>query len=130
MCFSRDTLEKTNIQTDTHSYETQVGLVRNAWSDLFVLGMSQCAQSMNLQAILAAIVTHLQTSVAQEKLTAQRVRQVTTTICKVQEYVRAMTRMNIDDREFAFLKTIALFGTGAVWFAFLQYLIINISKVA
>ena len=124
------TLLHTNIQNDTHSYETQVGLVRNAWSDLFVLGMSQCAQSMNLQAILAAIVTHLQTSVAQEKLTAQRVRQVTTTICKVQEYVRAMTRMNIDDREFAFLKTIALFGTGAVWFAFLQYLIINISKVA
>ena len=74
--------------------------------------MSQCAQSMNLQAILAAIVAHLQTSVAQEKLTAQRVRQVTTTICKVQEYVRVMSRMNIDDREFAYLKTIALFGTG------------------
>ena len=94
------------------SYETQVGLVRNAWSDLFILGMAQCSQSMNLQSILAAIVSHLQTSVSQEKLTAQRVRQVTTTICKVQEYVKAMNKMKIDDREFAYLKTIALFGAG------------------
>lgn len=94
------------------SYDTQVGLVRNAWSDIFVLGMSQCSSAMNLQNILGAIVTHLQTSVAQEKLTAQRVKQVTTTICKVQEYVKGMAKMNIDDHEFAYLKTIALFSTG------------------
>ncbi len=74
--------------------------------------MAQCASAMNLQSILSAIVVHLQNSVAQEKLTAQRVRQVTTTICKVQEYVKAMARMNIDDQEFAYLKAIGLFGTG------------------
>ena len=89
--------------------------MRNAWSDLFVLGMAQCAGAMNLQSILSAIVAHLQNSVAQEKLTAQRVRQVTTTICKVQEYVRAMAKMNIDDQEFAYLKAIALFGTGKIY---------------
>ncbi len=86
--------------------------MRNAWSDLFVLGMAQCAGAMNLQAILSAIVTHLQTSVAQERLSAQRVRQVTTTICKVREYVRVMAKMAMDDKEFAYLKAIALFGTG------------------
>ena len=95
-----------------NSYETQVGLVRNAWSDLFILGVAQCAKAMNLQSILTAIVSHLQTSVAQEKVTAARVKQVTTTICKVQEYVRAMNRMKIQDQEFAYLKAIALFGTG------------------
>ena len=89
-----------------------MGLVRNAWSDIFVLGMSQCSSAMNLQNILGAIVNHLQTSVSQEKLTAQRVKQVTTTICKVQEYVKGMTKMSIDDHEFAYLKTIALFSTG------------------
>jgi hypothetical protein len=50
--------------------------------------------------------------VSQDKLTAARVKQVTTTICKVQEYVRAMNRMKIGDQEFAYLKAIALFGTG------------------
>ena len=94
------------------TYDTQVGLVRNAWSDLFVLGMAQCAKAMNLRAILSAIVTHLQNSVAQDKLNAQRVRQVTTTICKVQEYVKNMNKMSIDEKEFAYLKTVALFATG------------------
>ena len=94
------------------SYETQVALVRNAWSDLFVLGLAQCSTSMNLSNILSTIVSHLQTSVQQEKLTAQRVRQVTTTICKVQEYVKAMSKMDIDEKEFALLKMIALFSTG------------------
>merc|ERR1719471_2690048 len=66
---------------------------------------------MNLQSILTAIVSHLQTSVSQEKLSASRVKQVTSTICKVQEYVRAMNKMKIQDQEFAYLKAIALFGT-------------------
>ena len=69
---------------------------------------------MNLQSILTAIVSHLQTSVSQEKLTASRVKQVTSTICKVQEYVRAMNKMRIQDQEFAYLKAIALFGTGKI----------------
>ena len=89
-----------------------MALVRNAWSDIFVLGMAQCAHSMNLQNILSSIVTHLQTSVSQEKLSATRVRQVTTTICKIQEYVRALNKLNVDDEEFAYLKAIALFGAG------------------
>merc|ERR1719273_1310714 len=94
----------------TLSYDTQVALVRNAWSDIFVLGMAQCAQTMNLQNILSSIVSHLQTSVSQDKLSATRVRQVTTTICKIQEYVRAFNKLNVDDWEFAYLKAISLFG--------------------
>eukprot|EP00096_Caligus_rogercresseyi_P009714 TRINITY_DN334_c0_g2_i1.p1 TRINITY_DN334_c0_g2~~TRINITY_DN334_c0_g2_i1.p1 ORF type:complete len:681 (-),score=179.54 TRINITY_DN334_c0_g2_i1:445-2487(-) len=96
------------------SYESQVGLVRNSWSDIFVLGMSQCSKSMNLQSILTAIVSHLQTSVSQDKLSAQRVRQVTSTICKVQEYVRTMSKMCINDHEYAYLKAISLFGADQV----------------
>ena len=72
---------------------------------------------MNLSNILNTIVNHLQTSVQQEKLSAQRVRQVTTTICKVQEYVKAMTKMAIDEKEFALLKLIALFSTGMYIFS-------------
>ncbi|XP_071744101.1 LOW QUALITY PROTEIN: orphan steroid hormone receptor 2-like [Lepeophtheirus salmonis] len=96
------------------SYESQVGLVRNSWSDIFVLGMSQCSKSMNLQSILTAIVSHLQTSVSQERLSATRVRQVTSTICKVQEYVRTMSKMCITDHEYAYLKAISLFGADQV----------------
>lgn len=110
--FTRHVGDKIWLNPFVSSYDSQVGLVRNAWSDLFILGMAQCSEAMNLQNILTAIVRHLQSSVAQEKLTVQRVRQVTTTICKVQEYVRTMRQMNIDDHEYAYLKTIALFGAG------------------
>ena len=91
-----------------------MALVRNAWSDLFILGMAQCSASMNLSNILSTIVSHLQTSVQQEKLTAQRVRLVTTTICKVQEYVKVMNKLAIDEKEFALLKLTALFSTGKI----------------
>ena len=69
---------------------------------------------MNLSNILSTIVSHLQTSVQQEKLTAQRVRLVTTTICKVQEYVKVMNKLAIDEKEFALLKLTALFSTGKI----------------
>ena len=93
-----------------------MALVRNAWSDLFILGMAQCSSSMNLSNILSTIVSHLQTSAQQEKLSAQRVRLVTTTICKVQEYIKAMNKLAIDEKEFALLKLIALFSTGKEFF--------------
>lgn len=56
--------------------DTQVELVRGCWSELFVLGMAQCSQVMSLPAILTAIITHLQASVAQDKVSAQRVKLV------------------------------------------------------
>ena len=102
------------------SYDSQVALVRNSWSDLFILGMAQCSSTMNLSNILNTIVSHLQTSVQQEKLSAQRVRQVTTTICKVQEYVKAMTKIAIDEKEFALLKLIALFSSGMFFLNFFK----------
>ena len=86
--------------------------------------MAQCAQTMNLQNILSSIVSHLQTSVSQDKLSATRVRQVTTTICKIQEYVRALSKLNVDDWEFAYLKAISLFGAGKkriIQFIFIYY---------
>ena len=49
------------------SSEIQTGLVRHCWSELFALGLSQCAESMNLPTILAAIVNHLQNSVQEGK---------------------------------------------------------------
>lgn len=55
-------------------------------------------------------MSHLQANVATDKLSAGRVKQVSTTICKLQEYVRAIKRLGLDDQEFAYLKTIALFG--------------------
>ena len=62
------------------SSDTQIELVRGCWAELFALGMAQCSHVMSLPAILTAIITHLQASVAQDKVSAQRVKLVITTI--------------------------------------------------
>lgn len=92
------------------SPEVQVTLVRGCWSELFTLGLAQCSQVMSLATILSAIISHLQTSVQQEKLSAQRVKQVMDHICKLQDYVNIMLRLQVDEHEYAYLKAIMLFS--------------------
>lgn len=92
------------------SSEVQATLVRSAWCELFALGLAQCSQVMSLATILTAIISHLQSSVQQEKLSPQRVKQVTDHIFKLQEYVGTMLRLQVDEHEYAYLKAIVLFS--------------------
>lgn len=90
--------------------EVQTTLVRSCWSELFTLGLAQCAQVMSLGTILSAIVGHLQASVQQDRFSAQHLKQVTEHICKLQEFVKSTQRIQIDDHEYAYLKAIVLFS--------------------
>ena len=130
--------------------DLQIGLVRGCWSELFSLGMAQCSQLMSLPDILSAIITALKTSVAQDKVSAQRVKlvrtnfplssgrrlstflltflltffffyvsfdvfasfQVTEHVLQLQDYVNTMAKLQVDEQEYAYLKTIALFSPG------------------
>lgn len=92
------------------SPEVQVTLVRGCWSDLFVLGLAQCSQMLPLNSILGAIINHLQTNLQEEKMTGQHVKQVTDHICKLQDYVNIMLRLQVDEHEYAYLKAIMLFS--------------------
>ncbi|XP_076057475.1 nuclear receptor subfamily 2 group C member 2-like isoform X2 [Oratosquilla oratoria] len=91
------------------SHEIQVSLVRGCWSELFTLGMAQCARVMSLNTILTAIVSHLTQAAANDKLTPSRLKVVSEHIGKLQDFVAAMGRLQPDDHEYAYLKTIALF---------------------
>ncbi|XP_022245332.1 nuclear receptor subfamily 2 group C member 2-like isoform X2 [Limulus polyphemus] len=90
--------------------QVQATLVRGSWSELFTLGLAQCSQLMSLATILTAIVSHLQNSVQQDRLSAERVKQVTDHICKLQEFVNSMLRLQVDEHEYAYLKAIVLFS--------------------
>lgn len=92
------------------SIDVQASLVRGCWCQLFVLGLAQTSQVMSLATILSAIVTHLQTSLQQDKLSIQRVKQVTDHICKLQDFVNSFQRLQVDDHEYAYLKAIVLFS--------------------
>ncbi|XP_050727398.1 orphan steroid hormone receptor 2-like isoform X3 [Eriocheir sinensis] len=91
------------------SQESQVALVRGCWSELFTLGMAQCSRIMSLNTILTAIVSHLTQAAATEKLTPSRFKQVSEHISRLQDFVTAMTKLQPDEHEYAYLKTIVLF---------------------
>ncbi|XP_019746459.1 nuclear receptor subfamily 2 group C member 2 isoform X1 [Hippocampus comes] len=90
--------------------EENTNLVRACWNELFTLGLAQCAHVMNLSTILAAIVNHLQSSIQDDKLSGERVKQVMEHIWKFQEFCNSMTRLETDSYEYAYLKAIVLFS--------------------
>lgn len=89
---------------------TQVRLLCQAWSDLFVLGLAQAKKEVQLDPILEAVCAQFEAVLTLEKLALSRVRQVTATITKVKEYVTALGRLQLDSTEFALLRAIAVFG--------------------
>lgn len=55
-------------------------------------------------------MSQLQTSIAQRKISAVKVKQVTDNIRKLQDYVGVMSRLHVDEHEYAYLKAITLFS--------------------
>ncbi|KAK5639676.1 hypothetical protein RI129_012168 [Pyrocoelia pectoralis] len=92
------------------SADTQITLLRGCWVELFALGLAQCSQSLSLSTILSSLVSHLHTSIAQDKMSAIKVKQVTDHIVKLQDFVTTINRMHVDEHEYAYLKAIRLFS--------------------
>ena len=85
--------------------------MRNSWSDLFVLGLAQISSQVSIPPLLSIIVSHQQTRLAREN-TPINVKEVTASICKIHDYVQTLGKLNISATEFAYLRSIALFGAG------------------
>ncbi|CAG11327.1 unnamed protein product, partial [Tetraodon nigroviridis] len=90
--------------------EANTSLMRSCWNELFILGLAQCAHVMNLSTILTAIINHLQSSFQDDKLSGEKVKQVTEHVWKFQEFCNSMTRLETDSYEYAYLKAIVLFS--------------------
>ncbi|XP_030756015.1 nuclear receptor subfamily 2 group C member 1-A-like [Sitophilus oryzae] len=92
------------------STDIQVSLLRGCWAELFTLGLAQCSQSLSLSTILSALISHLHASIAQDKMAASKVKQLTDHIVKLQDFVNSMNRLHVDEEEYAYLKAITLFS--------------------
>lgn len=90
--------------------DVQTALLRGCWAELFTLGLAQCSQSLPLSTILSALISHLHSSIAQDKIPAVKLKQLTDHIVKLQDFVNAMNRLRVDEHEFAYLKAVALFS--------------------
>lgn len=85
--------------------------MRNSWSDLFVLGLAQISGQVAIPSLLSIIVSHQQNRLARDN-TPINVKEVTASICKIHDYVQTLSKLNLTQTEFAYLRAIALFGAG------------------
>ncbi|XP_030640080.1 nuclear receptor subfamily 2 group C member 1 [Chanos chanos] len=90
--------------------ENGINLMKACWNELFALGLAQCSNVMNVGTILTAIISHLQGSLDEDKLSPDRVKQVMEHIWRMQEFCNSMTRVNPDAYEYAYLKAAVLFS--------------------
>uniref|UniRef100_A0A3B3T3Q7 Nuclear receptor subfamily 2, group C, member 1 n=1 Tax=Paramormyrops kingsleyae TaxID=1676925 RepID=A0A3B3T3Q7_9TELE len=90
--------------------ESNISLMKACWNELFALGMAQCSHVMNVATILAAIISHLQSGLQEEKLSAERVKLVMEHIWRMQEFCNSMSKLSLDAYEYAYLKAIVLFS--------------------
>ncbi|XP_052431843.1 nuclear receptor subfamily 2 group C member 1 isoform X1 [Carassius gibelio] len=90
--------------------ENSITLMKACWNELFALGLAQCSHIMNVETILTAIISHLQTNLDEEKLSPERVKLVMEHIWRMQEFCNSMSRMSPDAYEYAYLKAVVLFS--------------------
>ncbi|XP_034032201.1 nuclear receptor subfamily 2 group C member 1 [Thalassophryne amazonica] len=90
--------------------DNDINLMKACWNELFALGLAQCSNVMNVGTILSAIISHLQTSLQEEKLSPERVKLVMEHIWRMQEFCNSMSKLSPDTYEYAYLKAIVLFS--------------------
>uniref|UniRef100_A0A665VQX3 Nuclear receptor subfamily 2, group C, member 1 n=1 Tax=Echeneis naucrates TaxID=173247 RepID=A0A665VQX3_ECHNA len=90
--------------------DNDINLMKACWNELFALGLAQCSNVMNVGTILSAIISHLQTSLQEEKLSPERVKIVMEHIWRMQEFCNSMSKLAPDSYEYAYLKAIVLFS--------------------
>ncbi|XP_059480687.1 nuclear receptor subfamily 2 group C member 1-like isoform X2 [Neocloeon triangulifer] len=92
----------------SQSQEAQIELVKSCWGELFALGLAQCSSVLALPDIFSSIVQNLQSSVVQDSFSAQKVKEIADHISKLHVFVNTMQKLNVTDKEYAYLKVISL----------------------
>jgi nuclear receptor subfamily 2 group C len=86
--------------------------VKSCWGELFALGLAQCSKSLALADIFSSIVQNLQNSVVQDSYSAHKVTEIADHISKLHVFVNTMHKLNVSDKEYAYLKLISLLNPG------------------
>ncbi|XP_062373506.1 nuclear receptor subfamily 2 group C member 1 isoform X2 [Sardina pilchardus] len=90
--------------------ENGILLMKACWNELFALSLAQCSDVMDVSSVLTTIVQHLETNLSEEKLSADRVKEVMEHIWRLQEFCNSMNKVEPDSQEYAYLKAITLFS--------------------
>ena len=92
-------------------YPTQVALLRSSWVNLFIIGLAQCKDQINLGNLLEIITTNLQNHVSENTVSLSRLRHLTNTLAKLKDITNKLEEIDLDDVEFTFLRLCSVFRT-------------------
>lgn len=106
----------------------QLVLLQSSWSDLFMLGVSQCSSSFPLSPLLTLAAVHMERSECDEehKPLFTKDQKVLEKVLSVKELLLSLEKLELDLVEYAFFKTIILFNPGKSGFHFQWCLNISI----
>ncbi|KAL1466897.1 hypothetical protein MTO96_042428 [Rhipicephalus appendiculatus] len=92
----------------------QLTLVESAWSEIFTLGLLQCAEQMQLSTLLSTVLSHLNAKggPASDIMGSSQRAQVSEHVAALQRLLSATQRLQPDDQEYALLKSLVLFCPG------------------
>jgi len=76
-------------------YSTQVSLMRNSWSDLFLLGLVQCRTQLCLPSLLSALASQLSHWLEEDRLPLQRAGQLTKHLGRVRQLAASLEGYSI-----------------------------------
>lgn len=94
------------------SVKTQALLLQNCWIELFLIGYAQSSHSVSIPTIVSSLLSSVESAIGQEKVTANKLKKMSEHIWKINEFFQELSKMNLDDFEFAFLRFIVLFNAG------------------
>ncbi|XP_025417738.1 nuclear receptor subfamily 2 group C member 1-A [Sipha flava] len=93
------------------SFDVQLSLLKNSWSQLFILGLSQCSQVLSLIPVLSSMITHLQNEMTHNSANSIKAKELIDYLNRIQDYVTEMENIDMNEVEYAYLKLISLFNT-------------------
>jgi len=91
------------------AYPTQVAFMRSSWVNLFILGLAQCKEHINLDKLLEMITNNLQNSLNENITSLSRLRQLTNTLAKIKAVNNSLEKMKVDATEFCLLRLSSIF---------------------
>lgn len=96
----------------SYSVKTQALLLQNCWIELFLIGYAQSSHTVSIPTIVSSLLSSVESAIGQEKVTANKLKKMSEHIWKINEFFQELSKMNLDDFEFAFLRFIVLFNAG------------------
>lgn len=100
------------IELNFSSTKIQTTLLQNCWVELFIIGFAQSSHIVSIPTIMSSLINFMNNAIGQEKMPANKLKKMAEHIWKVNDFIQEITKMDVDDVEFALLRFIVLFNPG------------------